>query len=204
MRKTVILLSCFALLGCTTNPQQQENTEVLECSCPHATIVIQPFDNFSRSEVEKLVPVLQKKFEEFTAMHIEFKINNPVPLPKKSFVQNRNRYNVSYVLNFENTLIKGNEVIIGLTHKDICVNKDGQQNYGIVGFSRKLQQVCIVSDKRLANKSNFWKPILHEFIHTFYGKKHCPKDDPECIMKDAKGHGNFSVQNKLCDSCRVD
>ena len=45
-------------------------------------------------------------------------------------------------------------------------------------------------------------PIEPWFIHTFYGAKHCPNDDPTCFMKDAKGHGNFEIQDKLCDACK--
>jgi len=44
--------------------------------------------------------------------------------------------------------------------------------------------------------------ILHEFMHTYYGSKHCPNDDPTCFMKDAKGKGDFKVQDKLCNSCK--
>ena len=38
-------------------------------------------------------------------------------------------------------------------------------------------------------------------MHTFYGARHCPNDDPKCIMKDAKGHGNFAIQKYLCKDC---
>jgi hypothetical protein len=39
-------------------------------------------------------------------------------------------------------------------------------------------------------------------MHAFYGAKHCPKDDPKCFMVDAKGKGNFAIQDRLYDSCR--
>ena len=62
------------------------------------------------------------------------------------------------------------------------------------------QFVCSLT--RTFLKSDYWKPILHEFIHTFYGAGHCPDDNPKCIMKDAKGKGTFHIQDHLCDKCR--
>ena len=92
-------------------------------------------------------------------------------------------------------------VYIGITHEDICARVHGVQDYGIVGYSYSPGTVCVVSDKRLKDKSLVWKPVLHEFMHAFYGAKHCPNDDPTCYMKDAKGHGNFKIQDKLCGKC---
>ena len=150
----------------------------------------------------RLLPKLQKAFGEWLYGYWEFKIANPISLPKNSYVKERNRYRVTPILNYESKQLTGYEVIIGLTHKDICTDIHGQKDYGIVGISRPLKQVSLVSDKRLKDKSLMWKPILHEFIHTFYGAKHCPNDDPTCFMKDAKGHGNFEIQDKLCDACK--
>ena len=93
------------------------------------------------------------------------------------------------------------EIIIGLTHKDICTDIHNIKHYGILGISYSPGNVCIISDKRINNKSLIWKTILHEFIHAYYGAKHCPKDDPTCFMVDAKGKGNLAIQNKLCNSC---
>lgn len=172
------------------------------CSTPQCVIVLQPYEDFSKKEVEKLLPKLQKAFGEWLYGYWEFKIANPISLPKNSYVKERNRYRVTPILNYESKQLTGYEVIIGLTHKDICTDIHGQKDYGIVGISRPLKQVSLVSDKRLKEKSLMWKPILHEFIHTFYGAKHCPNDDPTCFMKDAKGHGNFEIQDKLCDACK--
>ncbi len=170
--------------------------------CPRCVIKLLPYDDFSKKEVEKLVPQLQKTFDKWLKGYWIFEIMEPTKLPQYSFLKERNRYKVTPILNYQLTLLKGNEVIIGLTHKDICTNIHGVNDYGIVGISRPLKQVCLVSDKRLKDKSIYWKPILHEFIHTFYGAKHCRNEDPTCFMKDAKGHGIFEIQDKLCDSCK--
>ena len=171
------------------------------CSCPQCVVYLLPYDNFSKKEAEKLIPKLKSEFDKWLYGHWEFRLLEPVALPKESWVKEKNKYRVTPILNYQARLRKVDEVIIGLTHKDICTNIHGVQDYGIVGISRLLKGVCVVSDKRLKDKSWYWKPILHEFIHTFYGAKHCPNDDPTCFMKDAKGHGNFEIQNKLCDSC---
>ncbi len=172
------------------------------CSTPQCVIILQPYEDFSRKEVEKLLPKLQKTFDKWLYGHWKFKIANPIRLPQNSYVKERNRYRVTPILNYESKQLTEYEVIIGLTHKDICTDIHGKKDYGIVGISRPLKQVSLVSDKRLKHKSMMWKPILHEFIHTFYGAKHCPNDDPTCFMKDAKGHGNFEIQDKLCDACK--
>ena len=190
----------------TCNQLSKEDPDIILadsiCSCPQSVIKLLPYDDFSIQEVERLMPILQQSFDKWLYGFWKFEIMHPAHLPQECYVKERNRYFVTPVLNYQSTLLKSNEVIIGLTHKDICTNIHGVKNYGIVGISRPLKQVCLVSDKRLKDKTLYWKPILHEFMHTFYGAKHCPNDDPTCFMKDAKGHGNFKIQDKLCDSCK--
>lgn len=209
MRKFILLFSIL-LLGCNSNsdsPIGQEEAEVVEpvdtiCSCPQCDIKLLPYNDFTKQEAKNLLPKLQEAFDKWLYGSWKFEIMEPAKLPQNSFVKERNRYRVTPVLNYQSKQIKGHEVIIGLTHKDICTNIHGKKNYGIVGISRLKKQVCLVSDKRLKDKTLYWKPILHEFIHTFYGAKHCPNDDPTCFMKDAKGKGDFKPQNKLCNSCK--
>ena len=203
--KKVFLFSLITilLLACSNGTTKREKpiADTLR-SCPQCVIILQPYEDFSKSEVERLLPTLQKSFDKWLNGHWEFKIAAPIRLPQNSYVKERNRYRVTPILNYESKQLTGHEVIIGLTHKDICTDIHGKKNYGIVGISRPLKQVSLVSDKRIKNKSLMWKVILHEFIHTFYGAKHCPNEDPTCFMKDAKGHGNFEIQDKLCKSCK--
>ena len=198
-----ILFFGILLFSCSNGTTKGDYFEAdTLCSTPQCVIVLQPYEDFSRKEVEKLLPKLQKTFDKWLYGHWKFKIANPIRLPQNSYVKERNRYRVTPILNYESKQLTEYEVIIGLTHKDICTDIHGKKDYGIVGISRPLKQVSLVSDKRLKHKSMMWKPILHEFIHTFYGAKHCPNDDPTCFMKDAKGHGNFEIQDKLCDACK--
>jgi predicted Zn-dependent protease len=196
--KMKFILLIITLLFFANCSKQKINDSELECCDPHALICLQPYNDFSEEEAKKLVPILEEHFN-INYGFWSFKVNKPINLPLESKVGEK--YKAITVLNYEKKLLQGDEIIIGLTHKDICTDIHNTKNYGIVGLSFTRSQVCLVSDKRLSNKSNFWKPILHEFMHTFYGSRHCPNDDPKCIMKDAKGHGNFAIQEYLCDSC---
>lgn len=199
MKKVLLFFSLFLLLSCNKSSVSVENLS--ECCCPHATIYLQPYEDFSRREAEKLIPILEEHFDDLLYGHWEFKVLNPISLPDNSKVQGKSKYKAITILHSEGKLVKEG-VMIGLTHKDICADAHNVKDYGIVGMSFSPGNVCIVSDKRLSNKSDYWKPIIHEFIHAFYGAKHCPNDDPRCLMKDAKGKGTFRIQNYLCDSCK--
>ncbi len=208
MKKCLLSLGgCLLLLiiicACTGKNEAQVEVQVEEeeCLCPHAVIYLQPYDDFTKAEAKKLVPKLREEFEQWLYGEWKFKVLTPKSLPKEGFIPERNRYRAMTILKSERKNLKSSEIIIGLTHKDICVDAHGVKDYGIVGLSMRRGQVCIASDKRLEKKSDYWKPILHEFVHTFYGSGHCPNDDPKCFMKDAKGHGRFGIQKYLCDKC---
>lgn len=200
MKKVLLFLIFTSILGCKQS-QPDNDVDEIDCCCPGCTIYIQPYENFTIEEVNKIIPELKKQFDHWLYGEWIFKILDPVSLPKNSNLTNYNKYEAIKILNFQNRKIKNNEVIIGLTHKDICKDIHNIKHYGIVGLSYSPGNVCIVSDKRLKDKSQIWKPILHEFIHAYYGEKHCPNNDPTCFMVDAKGKGNFAIQNKLCNSC---
>ena len=128
----------------------------------------------------------------------------PKSIPTEAYVEHWNKYKAKVILDSLNKNIKDKKevVYIGLTHKDICADLHNVDNYGIIGYSYSPGYVCIVSDKRIKTKSMIWKPILHEFIHAFYGAPHCPKDDKTCFMVNFKGKGNVEKQKWLCDSCK--
>lgn len=213
----ILLTVLVGSIGCAchnnnqteTAAQEEQETDSLMCSCPHALICIQPYDNFTKQEANKILPSLEKNFGEWLYGGWTFRILDPKPLPPESHVKvyGGDRYRASTILqSLQKNPQKENGidvVYIGLTHKDICADVHHVENYGIIGLSFSPGNVCVVSDKRLKSKSIVWKPMLHEFMHAFFGAKHCPNDDPHCFMKDAKGKGNFEIQNKLCDSCRI-
>ena len=199
--KQIIILCLSLVLVCCKNASNKE-TEHPECLCPHATICLQPYEDFSKEEIERFLPVLQEKLEENVYGSWEFKINDPIVFPKHSYISSMNRYKGISLLNNLKSNSK-DTVIIGLTHGDICADVHNKKNYGIVGYSYMNKNVSVVSDKRLKDKRMIWKSIIHEFMHSFFGKPHCPNDDPKCFLKDAKGKGNFEIQDYLCNSCRM-
>ena len=81
--------------------------------CPQCVIKLLPYDDFSKKEVEKLVPQLQKMFDKWLYGYWIFEIIEPAKLPQNSFLKERNRYKVTPILNYQSTLLKDNEVIIG-------------------------------------------------------------------------------------------
>ncbi|MBQ6653715.1 MAG: hypothetical protein IJM81_10065 [Prevotella sp.] len=81
------------------------------CSCPHATIHLQPFEDFSKEEVQKLLLQLQENFDNLMYGGWSFEILDPIPLPKESFVLKKNKYKAIDILNFEKKHLKDNEII---------------------------------------------------------------------------------------------
>ncbi len=204
---TFICIIAVILVGCRRDPgisDVKESDVELTSSCPHCKIFLQPYDDFTEIEVKKLLPVLRKNFDHFLYGGWEFEILPHKKLPSAAYLKERNRYKALLILKDLKTLSpKKNETIIGLSHQDICADVHGDKDWGIIGLSFCPGQVSIVSDYRLKNNTVFWKPIIHEFMHAFYGAKHCPKDDPQCIMADAKNRGSFKKQIKLCDMCKT-
>ena len=205
MKYTIIyLLSVFCLLSCTNKQESKRvKTGTMENITENPKICLLPFEDVSKQEIEELKRVLENKFATLLPGQRTFVVLSNDTIPKEAYVKNRNRYKSSIILNYEKKYIKGNEVIIGITHKDICANVHNKKDYGIIGLSLLKRQVCIVSDKRLSDKSIFWKPIIHEYIHTYYGAQHCNKDDSSCLMQDCKGKGNFNIKDSLCNSCKA-
>lgn len=206
MKKLILIILSLCVIACTNKEENpvsiKTSSEKVKKSDECSIIYLLPFEDISKKEVMILQKDLEKHFNTLLSGKRVFKILDNDSLPKHAYIKNRNRYRSTPILNHELHKLSGKETIIGLTHKDICTNVHEKKDYGIIGISRPNKQVCVVSDKRLSNKSDFWKPILHEYIHTYYGAKHCANDDDYCIMQDAKGKGNFKIKNKLCDSCK--
>lgn len=205
MKYTIYCLSIITLLLSCIN--KQENKTIEKPKSKKITMVTKihllPFEDVSVQEIEGIKMILEDKFNALLPGKKSFAILNNDTLPQEAYLKNRDRYKSSIILNYERKLIKEDEIIIGITHKDICADVHKKKDYGIIGRSMLKKQVCIVSDKRLSNKTNFWKPIIHEFIHTYYGVGHCNCDDSSCLMQDCKGKGNFNIKDSLCYSCQT-
>lgn len=203
MRATLvyILLAVLTICGCNKKVEQA-NSSSLNNSCP-PTIFLQPYDNYTQDEAKQLSMMLEKKFLELFGVEFEIEV-----LPNKKFSSNlmndnKTRYRADKIINSLKKEADDHKIIIGLTHKDVSVPYKGKSDWGVLGLSINGTYACVVSDYRLKHKKrDYWKVVTHEFTHTFYGYGHCPKDSTHCLMKDAKGHADFSNKENFCETCK--
>lgn len=166
------------------------------------TIFFQPYENFSKSEINHIQADLEKHFAPLVPTKLSFKVLDKTSLPNDCLNKSKTRYRARKLLdNLSKIDIPRRSVIIGLTHKDISTTVHGVDDYGILGQSLVGGIVCIVSDHRIRNKRDTWKVVSHEFIHAYYNYGHCPNDDVTCIIKDAKGKENLKLKYHLCETC---
>lgn len=171
---------------------------------PH--ICLQPLNGFSKKEAQQIAIKLEnylKKYDNYEFMGDCVYVDDNDNLSGSMLNSSKTRYRADKIINYYQDGAYYCNPIICLTNEDISTSLHGRKDWGVLGFSWKGKYVGIASTYRLKNpKRDYWKVVLHEFIHAFYDYGHCPKDDPKCIMQDAKGHANFSNKNDLCDYCK--
>ena len=204
MKKAFYIIGVYILLSCTK--ARVNNSASIKApdsipNTPSCIVYLQPYNQFSSKETEAIIPKLREKFDYYLGGTWDFQILPIIKLPSNTYIKSLNRYSAVSILDYEKKNRKKETVIIGLTHEDICANVHGKSNYGIIGLSSLSERVCIVSDKRLIDKRDLWKPVMHEFMHAFFGLKHCQEDNDSCIMQDGKGKGDFTNKNIICKSC---
>ena len=95
--------------------------------------------------------------------------------------------------------------IIGVTNKDISASVHNNKDYGVLGLSFMGSKLCnssVVSTYRLKRKKDLWKLTVHELCHGLYNCPHCKRNDPHCLMADAKGgNPHFELKDSLCNEC---
>ena len=197
-----LFIMSMLLLGC--NNQGSNKIEDVDCLCPHATVYLQPYDNFTQKEANQLKRVLEKHLVEILDGAFEIEVLPNKQLTSDFLGETKTKYRIDKIINSLKKDADTHKIYIGLTHKDICrEEKNGVKDWGVLGSSIITSHACVVSTYRLKNKKrDLWKLATHEFIHTYYGYHHCPKDDIHCLMKDAKGKADFSNKKDLCDFCK--
>ena len=190
-----ILLAALMLCGC-------KKTEHANCTCP-PTIFLQTYDNYTQKEAMQLSKVLEKKFLELYGVEFEFEVLPNKKLSADLMNDNKTRYRADMIIGSLKDGAGDHKIIIALTHKDVSVPYKGKADWGVLGLSIHGTYTCVVSDYRLKHKKrDYWKVVTHEFTHTACRYSHCPKDDPLCIMKDAKGKADFSNKEDFCETCK--
>lgn len=163
----------------------------------HVIIDIQPLEDLTKLEAEQISSILEEKLYTLLNLEAEIYILPNQPLKKEYLNSKKTRYRADKIINS----FKSDTYTIILLHKDISIPYRNHNDWGILGLNLQPSKICIASDFRLSNKKDFWKVVLHEFIHSYYNYKHCPNDNTNCIMKDAKGKAYFSNKNSLCKEC---
>lgn len=179
---------------------EESSDEDTLCTCPHATIILVPYDNFTVKEAQTLKKELKPKLDEMAYGVWKIKVGSPQALKKNWYYAPRNRYRADRIVGDLNKITKGDTVRIALLHKDISTSIHHQKDYGIMGLSFLPSSAAVVSTYRLKRHSDLWKVTMHEFLHCL-GWPHCPNDDPHCIMQDAHGKNTFYQKNRLCKDC---
>ena len=205
--KRICLLLAIHLLLLSCNNTQSRNADDIEnanSSCPHATVYLQPYDNFTQREAEMLRADLNKHLKGILSGVFNVNILPNKHLSDSFLGDTKTKYRGDKIIRLLKKDCDPENIIIGVTHKDICVSKrNGVKDWGVLGLAISRDHACVVSDHRLKHKRrDLWKVATHEFIHTYYGYGHCPKDSTHCIMKDAKGKADFANKVSFCKTCR--
>ena len=189
--KWCLLFISLCFLSCRNN---QYSFHVLK-SQSHKKIYLQPFSDFPPSYSSYLVFEIKRFCPEATLL-------KPVPLPEQAWYKPRKRYRADSLINWLKNKINDDEVVIGLTTKDISTTKNEIRDYGIIGLGFTPGKSCVVSTFRL-NKQNLkqqlFKVTIHELGHT-PGLNHCSVKT--CFMRDAEGGNPTDEEKQFCLSCR--
>lgn len=187
MNRITIILFVFASAFISCNNEIKKERLI---------ITIQPFNDFSKTDLEVVVKELSLYFDSINIL-------KPTNLPQNAYYKPKSRYRADSLLLFlaiQNTKVN---FLLGLTNKDISTTKGDVQDWGIMGLGSSGNHVCIVSTYRLS-KSNkdeqLKKVVLHELGHTF-GLPHC--ENKSCFMRDAKGGNPLNEEIHFCEQCRV-
>lgn len=193
--KSSQLLIFAVILFFSCKPDNQEKTK------EPLSIVIQPFEGLPLSTANFVKVKLKEIYSG------EVTINEPIPLPKKALNQDRSRYRADSLIRFLNSYVKEDQLILGLTSKDISITKGNDPDYGIMGLGSSLGKSCIASTFKLEGDNRLeklFKLAIHELGHTQgiaqTTTKHCP--EKTCLMRDAEGKDHWDELNGFCSKCK--
>ena len=209
MRKSFVTLAIgliiFLMSSCSSGKKTSstEDDKDTLCTCPPESFVhidLHPLGDFTQKEVNQLKEELEKHLVPIYLSEIQVRPKKYIPA--SCLYKPRNRYWAGNILGFLKQQNQGSDfVTIGLTHRDISTSIHGNYNYGIMEFSFRPGNACVVSTFRLKRKDDLWKVTTHEFLHS-RGLHHKKKDNPKCLMQDAHGKNTNNMKNGLCQDCQ--
>ena len=210
MTAAVMLFADCSNRNGSRNKMEEAMGDSLPADPPLGYVInLQPLGDFSHQEVEQVREEFVNHLSEIFPsqpkdyLDVSVSIGEPMKIPNSCLYKPRNRYWAGKILEMLHAEHGGNDEIvsIGLTHRDISTTIHGHYNYGIMGFSLRPGDACVVSTYRLKRKDDLWKVMMHEFLHS-RGLPHCKKDNPKCLMQDAHGKNTFYMKHGLCEDCK--
>ena len=197
MIKPVAILCLLLCLSCKQQVNKTFSKSKNEEKKP--TIALQPFKGSGKLSLA-LKDSLEKK------MTADFIVLREVGLPQTSYYRPRNRYLAANLLDFLKERNNLYSKIIGVTDKDISIQKGSIQNWGVMGLGCCPGESCVISSFRVRPasinqqvfKNRMVTLALHELGHTF-SLPHC--DNRTCIMRAANGKAIPDYCKDYCNKC---
>ena len=203
LKKQLIILFCLFISCNNLNSNKDKlvaKFDVLKKE-ENKSIYIQPFEGFPQSNTN----IIEKKLKQIYSGSII--VNNAIPLPKNAKKQNRNRYCADTLIRYLGTLIKKDDLIIGLTKNDISTTKDKNSDWGIFGLGYKPGKSCVVSTFKLKGNNKLeklFKLVIHELGHNqglaLTKNDHCT--EKTCFMRAANGRDHLDELKMFCPKCK--
>lgn len=137
-------------------------------------------------------------YKQLTKFLPKLEILPTTDMPTTAYYKPRNRYRADSLIHWLNSKAKTNEIYVGITAYDISATKGSHEDWGVMGLSYVPGKACVVSYKRLKDKSNFYKVVIHEIGHSM-GLPHCP--NKTCFMIDADGKDTTEEETGFCSNC---
>jgi len=182
----------------------------LACECPNAegpqgktsektpvrspAIRILPLGPAPKTLVDHTAGALRNVFPDVGILPAE-------AMPARAWYAPRQRWRADTLIGWMARRATANEVWLGITTDDISAAKEGvAQDFGIMGLGLKPGRACVASTRRVKDKSQFPKVVIHELGHTA-GLPHCP--EPRCLMRAADRRDHTRDIDAFCGKCRA-
>lgn len=145
---TLISVVCTGIIVYLVSGRQQI-VEAGDC-CPHATIYLQPYDNFTQKEARRLKADLDKHLGEILDGGFMVEILPNRPLSDSFLGETRKKYRIDKLIDDLKGDADKHHIYIGVTHRDICQKyMRGVTDWGVLGSSISAYHACVVSDSMI-------------------------------------------------------
>lgn len=154
-------------------------------------VKILPLGKVSKQTVQAATKIIKLYIPQVSVLSRE-------QMPRYTYYQPNHRYRADKLVEWLYEKAGANEVVLAVTDHDISHTKGAVYDYGIMGLANRKGRACVASSKRLRNKANYPKIVIHELGHTA-GLGHCP--NPKCYMMAGNGGDNTALETGFCIKC---